>query len=85
MKVVKADGYFLIALLTAIYFAMVCSAWLYFLNIIIGVPVFLISYVFWKMGKRNDLKIKRYDYVRYIWISGIPISMGSLIIYAIYN
>mgnify|MGYP003498404793 CR=1 FL=1 len=85
MNIRKQDIYFSIALITAIYFAMLSGAWIYFMNIIVGTPIFLISYAFWKNGKKNDSKINRYKYVQYIWLSGIPISVISLIGYIIFN
>lgn len=81
----KQDFYFVISLMTAIYFAMVCGAWMYFMNIIIGIPTFLISYQLWRIGKKSDIKIKRYKYIQYVWLSGIPISTVSLIGYLIFN
>jgi O-antigen/teichoic acid export membrane protein len=85
MKITKQDIYFYISLLTAIYFALVCGAWMYFMNLVIGFPVFVISYFFWRKGKKNDLKSIRYKYIPHIWLCGIPISILSLAGYIIFN
>jgi hypothetical protein len=85
MSITKQDIYFIISLLTAIYFALVCSAWTYLINVILGIPVFLISYYFWKIGMKKDIKIKRYQYIRYIWYIGFVISIISLIGFLIFN
>lgn len=85
MKITKQDIYFSAALLTAIYFAMISPAWTYLMNLIIGIPVFLVSYLFWNKGKKQDPKIKRYKYIPYIWGSGIVISIISLIGYLVTN
>jgi O-antigen/teichoic acid export membrane protein len=85
MKINKQDIYFSISLITGIYFALVSGTWIYYVNIIFGMPTFLISYIFWKKGKENDIKIRRYKYVQYIWLCGIPIGIFSLIGYLIFN
>jgi O-antigen/teichoic acid export membrane protein len=85
MKITKHDAYFFISLIFAIYFAMVCGAWIYFMNFIVGIPTFLISYTFWKNGKKKDPKINRYKYIPYLWRSGIVVSIISLIGYLIFN
>ncbi|MTH17939.1 hypothetical protein [Flavobacterium sp. LC2016-01] len=81
----KADVYFTIALISAIYFAMVCGAWIFFMNLFLGPPVFIISYMFWKKGLKIDIRIDRYKYIKYAWWSGIPISVLSLSGYLIFD
>jgi hypothetical protein len=52
-KITKTDIYFISSLITAIYFAMVCGAWIYLMNFIVVIPIFLISYSLWKKGKKE--------------------------------
>ena len=85
MKISKQDVCFIILLLTAVYFAAISGVWTYLINIFIGIPIFLLSYLFWKTGRKNDFKTKRYKYIIYLWYSGIGIACLSLIGYLIFN
>jgi O-antigen/teichoic acid export membrane protein len=85
VNITKEDVYFYISFAIAIYFAILYGAWIYFMNIILGIPTFLLSYFFWKKGKKKDPKINRYNYIRYIWLCGIPIAVISLIGYLIFD
>jgi hypothetical protein len=70
---------FYTALLTAVYFAITASAWRFLMNLVISLPVGLISFLFWTIGKNRDVKKKRYKVIPVIWIVGILVSVAVLI------
>ncbi|MEQ6118179.1 hypothetical protein [Reichenbachiella sp. MALMAid0571] len=85
MKIQKSDIYFSISLISAIWFALTSSFWVYYMNLVLSFPFAVLSLLLWHRSKKTDNKLKRYKAIPFILILGTIVSLVALIILLVYG
>lgn len=75
----KATLYFILSLLSAIVFAATAYAWGYYINVVTALPAGLLSLLFTRLGKKIDLNPKKYNFIYFILLIGVVVSLIFLI------
>jgi hypothetical protein len=78
MSNAKANFYFILSLVLAIWFALTSFIWVYLANMVISLPAAYISMRLWKKGKDIDNKPKRYKIINVILVIGFILLLISL-------
>ncbi len=71
----RYNFYYYCALVCAIWFALTSGAWSYMANLVISLPIGILSLIFWQAGKKTDIRTERYRIIPKILILGIIISL----------
>ncbi len=69
---------FVVALLTAIWYALTAWYWPYYVNMVFAAPAGLLSFVLWLIGRRMDTGKYRYNIIGWILLLGTVVSLGVL-------
>jgi len=85
MNKFNSNLWFAIALICAIWFMLTSWFWTYGMNVIISFPFGLLSYIFWRRGKKNMDQKTRYKVVGIILLFGVLSSVGTLIGLLVFN
>ncbi|CAN5875332.1 hypothetical protein BH11BAC7_BH11BAC7_11840 [soil metagenome] len=76
--------YFYVALICAIWFLLTSWFWVYYANVFISFPFGLLSLILWYKGKKIG-KEKRFNFVAVLLISGVALSLISLVCLLLFN
>ncbi|HMS63895.1 MAG TPA: hypothetical protein PKD83_01425 [Ignavibacteria bacterium] len=81
----KSNLYFYSSLILAIWFLLTCYLWTYYINIVFSFPAgFLSLYLLFK-GRKTGYEYNRFKLVSIILISGIIITLVSLVMILVIN
>lgn len=75
MNITRGDIVFVLALILALWFAVVGVVWAYLAALIFAYPAGLLSLGLWALGRRIDPKKDRYRYVIYVLGVGLVLSL----------
>lgn len=79
MKSNKANIFFIISLIAAIWFLLTSWCWFYILNIWISFPFGILALVLWKKGLKTDPDLTRFKIIPIVLICGTLTSIASLV------
>ncbi|UPT67668.1 MAG: hypothetical protein M0D57_03070 [Sphingobacteriales bacterium JAD_PAG50586_3] len=80
MRINKYDLLYWSALLFALWFALTAWLWTYLANLVISLPMGIISIILWYKGVSSDPNANRYRIIPIIWGVGILVSLVVLFI-----
>lgn len=81
----KANQYFYIALVAAIWFMLTGWLWAYLANLFVAYPFGVLSAILWYKGRKIEGNSKRYKVVAVILGLGLAASMITLVGMLMYN
>ncbi|MCB0506914.1 MAG: hypothetical protein R2739_03990 [Chitinophagales bacterium] len=70
----KANFYFIVSLIGAIWFAITSYLWMYYANIFISFPVGILAFFCWYKGKKIEGNSLRFKIILSIMLAGVLVS-----------
>jgi ABC-type methionine transport system permease subunit len=81
----KKNAYFILSLITAIWFALTSAICVYYFNLIVSFPFGILSLILWKKGRKIDDSQNRYKAIPIILSIGAAISVIMLVVLLFIN
>lgn len=79
----KANVYFYVSLLCAVWFMLTSWYWLYGMNLLFSFPVGLLSLFLWYQGKKREGATSRFRIVPAILVGGVVTSIAYLFLFVL--
>lgn len=81
----KAQIWYWIALVFAIWFVLTCAVWTYFANLVISFPAGIISVILWIVGRKYDKELRLGRIVVWLLRFGVCFSVVTFLMFYFYG
>jgi hypothetical protein len=76
----RADVYFALGCAFALLTLLVSPFWTYFGNVVLGLPCFGVSWLFWRAAQRADPGATRFRWLPYLWLASLGVALIALLL-----
>ena len=85
MRITINGVYFVLAVLLAAFGLLISPLWTYLANVFVGVPTLALSWVFWRLAKREQPDARRHLIAPRLWLATGVVAAVSLVAFLVTN